>query len=261
MNVWSYEMWLKLILNFQFLNIFSLSFQMKTLSLSFHFWLISIYNYILKNVFFTLPVTTWDRPNIRSEFSVVHFSVCSLSNTENLQITMVSLHYIVKACVIHPSITFQKTFLFLSFYLSMGSATQWITPGAPFLPECGKNQKRVACGYDCEPQCGFDPVSYLFNSKIAGTFWFCFFSFEVLLSKVRNKTVLPFLFSDRHYYRYYKNFAFILKTLWSHSEAFSIYIYQLRMMNEKRPLNHTILNIGYSLKKRLSWKRTITVFE
>ncbi|CCD65652.2 TIL domain-containing protein [Caenorhabditis elegans] len=51
-----------------------------------------------------------------------------------------------------------KTFLFLSFYLSMGSATQWITPGAPFLPECGKNQKRVACGYDCEPQCGFDPT-------------------------------------------------------------------------------------------------------
>ncbi|CAI2353170.1 unnamed protein product [Caenorhabditis sp. 36 PRJEB53466] len=46
--------------------------------------------------------------------------------------------------------------LFFGTFFVVGCLATWIQ-SVTSLPECQKNEKRVACGYDCEPQCGFSP--------------------------------------------------------------------------------------------------------
>lgn len=58
----------------------------------------------------------------------------------------------------HLTIAFQKVFCFLFVLLISGADAQWLTSSDLPIDGCDKNEKRVACDYNCEPQCGWSPV-------------------------------------------------------------------------------------------------------
>ncbi|ULT90623.1 hypothetical protein L3Y34_008740 [Caenorhabditis briggsae] len=58
-----------------------------------------------------------------------------------------------------------KMFIVLMYTLVVGCVAKWFTPGPPLSEECSKNEERVRCAYDCEPQCGFEPTVCSFECK------------------------------------------------------------------------------------------------